>query len=156
MRQLTALIVMASLLFGAPASAGSYYEDEDDTVLCESYDQEETWCDADTRYGVELVDQNSRAPCIEDETWGYTRRGIWVSDGCRGEFALGGEREYDEDTIICESVNRRRQYCPVRIRYGAELVEQFSSADCEEDETWGYDRGGIWVSDGCRGAFSVE
>jgi len=36
--------------------------------------------------GVQLVRQISRSACIEGQTWGYARNGIWVSQGCRAEF----------------------------------------------------------------------
>jgi hypothetical protein len=26
--------------------------------------------------------------CIEDQNWGWDRRGVWVSDGCRAEFRV--------------------------------------------------------------------
>ena len=61
---------------------------------CESNDNRTRYCDADTRYGVEMVRQLSRSSCIEGRSWGVTREGVWVSRGCRAEFALG-DRYYD-------------------------------------------------------------
>lgn len=155
--------VFAGLLcFGALLSgqATAYYEE---TFICESIKNRTSYCDVDTSNGVELVQQLSRSPCIEDQSWGYDHRGLWVSQGCRGEFGISVSRHRGRDyhggygdTIICESLDRRRAYCPVRIRRGAELIEQISNADCVEGDTWGYDRGGIWVSRGCRGEFAVE
>ena len=37
-----------------------------------------------------LVDQLSRAGCWKGDTWGYDRRGIWVANGCRAVFRVGG------------------------------------------------------------------
>lgn len=53
---------------------------------CESNDGRTRECAANTRAGVQLVRQLSRSSCIQGRTWGYSRNGIWVSDGCRAEF----------------------------------------------------------------------
>jgi hypothetical protein len=42
-----------------------------------------------TRGGVRLHRQLSRDPCIEGQTWGFDRNGIWVTKGCRAEFQIG-------------------------------------------------------------------
>jgi hypothetical protein len=70
-----------------PAAAQSYgYGDDDGTLRCESGDGRTRQCPADTSGGVRLSRQLSRSPCIEGQTWGWDRRGIWVGNGCRGEF----------------------------------------------------------------------
>lgn len=53
---------------------------------CESNDGRYRECAANTRAGVQLVRQLSRAACIQGRSWGYGRNGIWVSEGCRAEF----------------------------------------------------------------------
>ena len=53
---------------------------------CESNDGRTRECAANTRAGVQLVRQLSRAACIQGRSWGYGRDGIWVSNGCRAEF----------------------------------------------------------------------
>ncbi len=62
------------------------------TILCESRDRETEYCRADTRDGVRLTTQYSKAGCYQDRTWGYDRRGVWVSNGCRARFDLGDDR----------------------------------------------------------------
>jgi hypothetical protein len=162
------MVVLAMACF-VPQVQAQYY-DSNETVICESHDRQRDWCEADTRNGVELVEQLSRAACIEGETWGTGRRGIWVSGGCRAEFALGSERRRGgsnrpgrdehravrDEVIICESVKDRRTYCPARIRRDAQLVQQLSRSSCQEGVTWGYDRGGVWVTRGCRGEFLIR
>lgn len=59
------------------------------TVRCESSSRETVHCKADTRGGVTLKRQLSRAGCWYDETWGFDSRSIWVSNGCRADFSLG-------------------------------------------------------------------
>lgn len=56
------------------------------TFRCESNDGRIRECAANTRAGVQLVRQLSRAACIQGRSWGYARNGIWVSEGCRAEF----------------------------------------------------------------------
>ena len=52
-------------------------------VYCSSDDMQRAWCPADSRLGVKMVRQRSQAPCIEGQTWGYGKRGIWTDRGCR-------------------------------------------------------------------------
>jgi hypothetical protein len=57
------------------------------------------------------------------------------------------------ETITCESINGRERFCPANTRGGVYLQSQLSRDGCYQGETWGYDRGGIWVSGGCRARF---
>jgi hypothetical protein len=52
----------------------------------------------------------------------------------------------------CASNDGRFARCQVPWR-DAELVQQASKARCIRDQTWGFDRYGIWVDRGCRGQF---
>jgi hypothetical protein len=36
-----------------------------------------------------MVNQRSGSPCIQGQTWGYSRNQIWVDRGCRADFQLG-------------------------------------------------------------------
>jgi Protein of unknown function (DUF3011) len=58
-------------------------------VNCQSQAGERQHCTADTRAGVVLVSSKGTAPCLLGKTWGYDDSGIWVSDGCSGEFQAG-------------------------------------------------------------------
>ena len=57
--------------------------------------------------------------------------------------------------ITCESTHNRQQYCRVDTRGGVQLQRQLSNAACRKNQTWGYDRGGIWVDRGCRAEFRI-
>jgi hypothetical protein len=59
-------------------------------VVCESENNTLHRCSVDTDAGVRISRQLSRNDCIEGRTWGYNRRGIWVTSGCRAEFIIGG------------------------------------------------------------------
>jgi len=72
-----------------------------------------------------------------------------------GLLALSPSRAEAQTTITCESRGHDRAYCAVDTRGGVRLVRQLSDARCESGRSWGTDRGGIWVSQGCRAQFAV-
>ena len=59
------------------------------TVVCVSKAGERQHCPADTSAGVALMHSTGTAPCLLGKSWGYDDAGIWVSDGCAGEFVVG-------------------------------------------------------------------
>jgi hypothetical protein len=148
------------------------------TVICESNDRQAGYCPADTRGGIRLSRQLSKAGCYEGKTWGYDRHGIWVSRGCRARFEIGDFRpEYydrqrsdhrswrrDDDqrrhrptAITCQSWENRLTYCRAPLRHARVTIKhRLSGTPCRYDENWGWDRGGIWVKGGCRAVFSIE
>ena len=74
--------VVASLLIAFGACSGTR------TVTCSFSDHEWHLCQADTREGARLLKQMSAAPCVAGKTWGWDDKGIWVDQGCGGQFAL--------------------------------------------------------------------
>ena len=153
-------------------AAIAYYDDEDvdviDEVVCESIKGRTAYCQMDTRGEVVLVEQYSRSDCTEGYSWGVDRRGLWVSQGCRGSFATVVPRQRrrggyvptpaprnNASYIRCESHDQQQAYCPLPFRGRVRLVNQISRAQCTEGYSWGYDRRGVWVSQGCRADFEV-
>jgi hypothetical protein len=125
-------------------------------IYCASDDMNRNWCPADSRFGVQLVRQRSEAPCVQGQTWGYGRRGIWVDRGCRADFRVAGDWQSRSATLFyCASDDMRRHGCSVDTREGVFIIRQRSEADCIFGRTWGYDRRGIWVDGGCRADFEV-
>ena len=59
------------------------------TVVCESRSGEHKVCLADTSAGVALRRSTGVTDCVLGKTWGYDEAGVWVADGCSGEFQLG-------------------------------------------------------------------
>ncbi|WP_049623141.1 DUF3011 domain-containing protein [Frateuria defendens] len=55
-------------------------------------------------------------------------------------------------TVTCGSVNGRYARCEVDWR-GADMVRQDSRTRCVRGRNWGFERGAIWVDQGCRGQF---
>jgi hypothetical protein len=60
-----------------------------DRIVCQSSPGGRQHCPADTSSGVALVKSTGAAPCLLGKTWGYDDTGIWVADGCSGEFIAG-------------------------------------------------------------------
>jgi hypothetical protein len=57
-------------------------------VECSSRDGRYQLCRVDTGRGVTLTQQLSKSACIQNQTWGFTREGIWVDRGCRARFQI--------------------------------------------------------------------
>jgi len=139
---------------------GRYDDHRDDRygarVRCESSDRRTRYCDADTRGGVRLVHQISDRDCVRGRNWGANERGIWVTDGCRAEFEVGGGYGGGYARAFrCESIDNRTRYCNVDTRYGVDMVRQLSRNSCIEGRSWGVTREGVWVSRGCRAEFTT-
>jgi predicted porin len=93
-RMSTALTFACALLSGsawaqqAPAS-----QSVPQVISCVSKPGERQVCAADTAAGVALLRSTGEASCLLGKTWGYDNAGVWVSDGCGGEFAIGSTSE---------------------------------------------------------------
>lgn len=162
------------LVLGVTAQAQNrdrYYDDGYDSgpVRCESIKGRTQQCPLQGR--ARLVRQISGSPCVEGETWGQARNGVWVTQGCRAEFIAEGGRGHGHgggwgnngggwggrgQMLTCDSNDHRLQRCNVSIRRDARLVRQTSRTACVEGRTWGWDRNGVWVNGGCRGEFQVN
>jgi hypothetical protein len=191
-RFLVALLALAAAALPLTASADSRYGYDDRyddrygyddgyrlpaEIRCSSNDGRTRHCSVDTRGGVRLVRQESRSPCIQGRTWGVDRGGIWVANGCRARFQVGGGAGpgyggpgygngygyaygngggYAAQVIRCESRDGRQRFCPVPggLRE-AQIVRRLSDTRCRQGYNWGFQRDGIWVDRGCRAEFSV-
>ena len=66
-------------------------------------------------------------------------------------------QEYGPGTgvVRCESNDGRMNRCPLPGGGRVVLERQHSRTACIEGRSWGQDRGGVWVDDGCRADFRV-
>jgi len=115
-----------------------------------------------TKGGVRLRRQLSRDACVEGVSWGFDRERIWVDKGCRAEFEVGGAPETSggglfggPKTVKVESKNMQRVYKRTSTKGGVRLHKQLSREACVQGVSWGFDRDGIWVDQGCRAEFVV-
>jgi Protein of unknown function (DUF3011) len=58
------------------------------TIRCESKGSQFTYCQLPNRGHVEVYKQLSSATCTYGRSWGTERDRVWVSNGCRAEFAV--------------------------------------------------------------------
>lgn len=190
----TLLWVLSAGLLGlgraAPADAAT-------AVRCESRNGGYQYCAVRTDNAVRLTSQLSGAGCWQNDTWGYDRNGVWVSNGCRAIFEVGhgsdssnagaavgaavavaaiaaiiasshdndhGNDRYpdqgyypgNQQRVRCKSEDYRRSYCPLDTWSGrVEIARQYSQSGCQFRRSWGYDRRGVWVDDGCDAEFVV-
>ena len=193
-------INLAGALFGAVlATAGLTVLPVQDAQArpryetCQSRYDRYQYCRTDTRGGVRLQRQLSKSDCIQNQTWGYDRNGIWVNGGCRAEFAIGddgggssggssygrnrdrdGDRDRDDDDqdrgrdrygernsggnrrFVCDAQGSGYRLCRADTRGGVRMVRQLSKTPCRQNQTWGYERGGVWVDGGCRAEFEAR
>ncbi len=147
----------------ATQAQAQFHSRPGEVFVCKSSGYQQNYCGADTRDGVRMTRQLSNSACTEGRSWGYDRRGVWVSNGCEAEFMVGGryagpilDRGPVRGRVIrCESNGFQQEYCRADTRGGVWLQRQVSSSACIRARSWGFDDGGVWVSDGCQGEFAV-
>lgn len=134
------------------------------TIRCESTNNRTRECAAGFRGRAVLTRQLSDSRCVEGSNWGQRGNSIWVSQGCRGEFAQarggwnpGGQGGDPNYTVTCASDDNRRHACDWQGRNGRPvIVKQLSKSACVEGRTWAYRNGQIWVDEGCRARFGAR
>ena len=99
-----------------------------------------------------------------DWFWGFDSRGVWVDRGCRATFRIdyigAGNSWYPgqgQNYMRCESRDYRQAQC--RVGYNVRsvrLVRQVSDSACIEGRSWGFNRGVIWVDNGCAADFELR
>lgn len=158
---------LVDVLTGVLGGGGATTSSSGGSLVCESRDNRRVECPADTRSGVELVRQLSRASC--EGAWGVTGTGIWVDQGCRAEFRLKTVpvTQTPEPTptvaptptpaparsLVCQSRDSRHAFCSADTAGGVDLVRQIGGVPCTGH--WGYDSDGVWVDGGCQAEFTV-
>ncbi len=119
-------------------ASGSLLAQAPPTVTCASKPGERQHCPADTSAGVALVESTGASACLLGKTWGYDGVGVWVADGCGGEFQLGQAAAGDASAAAPAPPSPKKPLVPV--------------------ETWGiFDPGkGFLVGKGSAGALSIS
>jgi len=169
----------------APPAHAQWRDPDDQVVYCASSDGHFARCRTPWPESM-LVQQLSNSRCVYGQSWGMDDAySVWVDRGCRANFqaaARGGRRERDRDDddddrryggdggwrpgpdwdraiqLECDSNGERYQMCQVDVgRNGSvQIVRRLSDARCEEGRSWGWNRAGVWVDNGCRAIFQVD
>jgi hypothetical protein len=130
-------------------------------MSCDSRNFQYEFCRVPARvYSAELIRQKSQSACIVGRTWGWREDGLWVNNGCQGEFrvqtAYQPSPPYGPGLTTCESHSFRYNFCGTGPIVGATMVDQRSKAPCIRDRTWGWTRDGVWVDQGCSATFRIR
>lgn len=65
-----------------------YRGDRSGVVRCESTENRRAWCRISGTRNVRILSQISNSACLQNRSWGYNSRGIWVDRGCRADFRV--------------------------------------------------------------------
>ena len=161
--------ILAALLAAAPLAlavlpTAAQSGRNDGTVTCSSDDNRRQQCATPFRGRATLVKNLSDTRCVEGRNWGSGNGSIWVSGGCRGEFAegrggWGGDNGHGNGnySVTCSSDDGRRRTCAWDSRQGRPtVIKQLSDTPCAEGRNWGYYGGTVWVNAGCRAQFGAR
>ncbi len=136
-------------------------------VRCESWQFQPARCGMDTRGGASL--QRVIAGDCRPGNWGFDRNGVWVINGCRADFVSGngggwggnnsgnnggGWGNNNGQIIECSSWQYKPARCNVRVQSNVQ-IDRVLGGECVLNRSWGWDRNGIWVNNGCRARFRV-
>ena len=136
-------------------------------ITCESRNYQQQYCPTGQQIASAwVIDQRSSAPCVQGRSWGFQGSDIWVTEGCAADFGIQGRggppvvvapQPVFPASMICASIDYQQQFCGTGRPIGrAWLISQRSRSACVQGRTWGYDQGGIWVTQGCEGEFGFE
>lgn len=132
-------------------------------IQCSSNGYRYTFCPANTQGRVVMMREVSTGNlCRQGSGWGFDNSGIWVDRGCRADFSYGRDRGnwsggdwMGPNTLLCESIGYRRNFCRADTQNRVNLMREVSTGNlCRQGWGWGFDSNGIWVDRGCRGEFS--
>ena len=130
------------------------------SVICSSKDGRYQECRTPFQGRARLVENISKARCVEGQNWGARQNIVWVNNGCRGRFLDSGNDwnngNSNGQTIRCESKDGRYRECRKQNNGLVNLTRQLSKTSCVEGRTWGQNNNVIWVNNGCRAEFQYR
>jgi Protein of unknown function (DUF3011) len=88
-RCFTLPILVLSFVLTTSAQQNSTEANVSSVLTCVSTGDQRQHCPADTSAGIVMLRQSSEANCLLGRNWGYDAQGVWVSEGCGGQFATG-------------------------------------------------------------------
>jgi len=147
----------------------AYYPPPPRTITCESHKGRSAYCRTGVRGPVRLQRQLGGTRCVQYDNWGSDPDGggVWVWDGCRAVFSVGGAwgppgggwrppPGGGGETVICKSNNFQYNHCPVGRRRSVRVERNLSWTRCIRGDNWDVDRRGIWVDRGCAARFRMD
>ena len=91
----TAFLILLGALFNVCVQAQQAPTSQSTPIVitCLSKQGERQVCKADTTAGAVLVRSIGDTECLLGKNWGYDDAGVWVSNGCGGEFGVGNGKQ---------------------------------------------------------------
>lgn len=118
----------ASLAIGLLAAlSASNVSAQTGTITCESRGNDREQCAIERGARVELTRQMSQTPCSRNVNWGVGQEYIWVSGGCRAEFAVtAGDRTVPASNAAATPMQLRACRAEADRRLAAYTYDQIS------------------------------
>ena len=88
-RYFTLPVLALGLVLSTSAQQNSTQVTVSSVVTCVSTGDQRQHCAADTSAGVVMLRPTGETACLLGRNWGYDAQGVWVSEGCGGQFATG-------------------------------------------------------------------
>ena len=104
MRYLSFFVVASILCLSARAQQNSTQATVSSVVTCVSSAGQRQHCAANTNAGIVMLRQSSETSCLLGRNWGYDAEGVWVSEGCGGEFGTGSTERSAATTAEVDTV----------------------------------------------------
>jgi len=92
------VLVLGSVL-STSAQQNSTHVTVSSVVTCVSKGDQRQHCAADTSAGVVMLRPTGETACLLGRNWGYDAQGVWVSEGCGGQFATGSASRSAEVSV---------------------------------------------------------
>ncbi len=80
---------LAGIALALATAAGAFAQTAPAPLVCVSEPGGRQHCPADVSGGIALTRSLGSGSCLLGKSWGYDDQGVWVADGCGGEFVLG-------------------------------------------------------------------
>jgi predicted porin len=88
-RYFTLPVLVLGFISSTSAQQNSTQVTVSSVVTCVSTGDQRQHCPANISAGIVMLRQSSETSCLLGRNWGYDAQGVWVSEGCGGEFATG-------------------------------------------------------------------
>ena len=98
-RYFTLPVLVLGLVLSTSAQQNSTQVTVSSVVTCVSSGDQRQHCAADTNAGVVMLRPTGEAACLLGRNWGYDAQGVWVSEGCGGEFATGSASQQAQVSV---------------------------------------------------------
>jgi hypothetical protein len=116
-RYFTLPVLALSFVLSTSTQQNSTQVTVSSVVTCVSTGDQRQHCPANISAGIVMLRQSSETSCLLGRNWGYDAQGVWVSEGCGGEFATGSTSRSAaipaEANAVVESADQKAEMATV-------------------------------------------